>query len=617
MSGQQFIETLKQIGYPKAQALSPRGFDWMFEDEAVLPFLSWFCNSVGHQNVLSEEEKKGFAELEQSGDNILEGPVLDEALNCLSSDQDDAISLEALQEDVERMKDDLERHQKRKEKLVKMRNSLSLHHTGLTHRLAKFGDVEAAKKQEYRKSMEKCHRTNAECNASLQRLGESVQQLCSLYNDQGRLEKTETLQNEAVFLSQLSLDSFNKAEESYSRELTSFTKKRFFEGIADIAGGELSRYQLLEASDPTSLLVKGQSQETFQQDCQELARLQAVFPKSEGERINALVEAKCAANVSAAADDILRKLQAGQFPSDIQEWTRQTQETNQTLNTLRGELKRLTEGEVGELVRELGRLQGNQVLTGDYKLKLTRQDYFITNQDQVIKYLVNQRARNEFLTMAYEVEARNHREVHRLLTAVQKTLHEQLTLYQSRMQAMDDPSLTKAKYERSTIDTRDAASTCLHQMLVPANENPEQRQLFLSFSSMVKAAESLKQSQSQAKAEAICTADKYKDKVQKLESEVEQCEEVLYTECSTVGGQPMLMPRQLLEATTQLDDMLHKLEAAILDTVTDVGNKKKALKKDILQTKERELFTYFHLHPERLKQTVDNLEKRLQAHSVK
>ena len=45
----------------------------------------------------------------------------------------------------------------------------------------------------------------------------------------------------------------------------------------------------------------------------------ARFPRSEGERINALVEAKCAGYVCEAADDILRKLQNGQFPSDIQE----------------------------------------------------------------------------------------------------------------------------------------------------------------------------------------------------------------------------------------------------------------------------------------------------------
>jgi len=58
MSGQQFIETLHQIGYPKTGDLSARTFDWIFEDEAVLPFLSWFCNTVGHQNVLSQEEKQ-------------------------------------------------------------------------------------------------------------------------------------------------------------------------------------------------------------------------------------------------------------------------------------------------------------------------------------------------------------------------------------------------------------------------------------------------------------------------------------------------------------------------------------------------------------------------------
>ncbi|KAL8622463.1 hypothetical protein ACOMHN_034128 [Nucella lapillus] len=615
MSGQQLIETLHQIGYPQARTLNARNFDWMFDDEAVLPFLSWFCNTVGHQNVLSEKEKEAYAELEQRGD-VIEGPVLDEALSCLSANQDEAVTLETLQEDIMLMKANLERHQKRKEKLVDSRNSLSLHHAGLTHKLAKFGDIETAKKQDYRKSLEKCHRTNAESNASLQRLLDSVQRLCSLYNDQGKSEKADTTESEAVFLSHIDLDSFHKAEENYSRELTHFTKKLFFEGIADMAGGELSPYQLLEANNPTSLLVKGPSQEDFLLDCQELARLQSVFPKSEGERINALVEAKCAAHVNAAAENILRKVQDGQFPSDVVEITRQMQDTSMTLSAAKEDLKRLTEEVVGPLVKELGTLQGTQVLTGDYHLKLTRQDYFTANQDQVIKYLVDQRSRNEFLTMAYEVEARNHRNVHRLLTAVQNTLQDRLTSFQARMQAMNDPSLTKAKYERGTIETRDVASTCLYRMLVPRDESQEQRQLFLSFSSMVKAAQVLQQTHSQSKAEALSMADKYRHKVQNLELEVERCEGVLYADASTVGGQPVMMPRPLLEATLQLDDMLHKLEAAILDTVANINDKKKALKKDVLQTKERELFTYFHLHPKRLKQTVENLETRLQAHSV-
>ena len=37
-----------------------------------------------------------YRELKESGDSILEGQVLEEALRCLSSNQDDAVSLETL-----------------------------------------------------------------------------------------------------------------------------------------------------------------------------------------------------------------------------------------------------------------------------------------------------------------------------------------------------------------------------------------------------------------------------------------------------------------------------------------------------------------------------------------
>lgn len=43
----------------------------------------------------------------------------------------------------------------------------------------------------------------------------------------------------------------------------------------------------------------------------------------------------------------------------------------------------MTEGEVAKLVKELGALQSTHILTGDYRLKLARQDYFTANQDQV------------------------------------------------------------------------------------------------------------------------------------------------------------------------------------------------------------------------------------------
>jgi hypothetical protein len=57
MSGKQLLETLRQIGYPNAANLSARSFDWMFEDETVQPFLTWFCDTVNKENVLTAEEQ--------------------------------------------------------------------------------------------------------------------------------------------------------------------------------------------------------------------------------------------------------------------------------------------------------------------------------------------------------------------------------------------------------------------------------------------------------------------------------------------------------------------------------------------------------------------------------
>lgn len=59
------------------------------------------------------------------------------------------------------------------------------------------------------------------------------------------------------------------------------------------------------------------------------------------------------------------------------------------------------------------------------------------------------------------------------------------------------------------------------------------------------------------------------------EEEVQRCENVLYAESSTLGGQPQMMPVVFQKTAMELDEMLQKLEAAILDTITDINNKKK------------------------------------------
>lgn len=63
------------------------------------------------------------------------------------------------------------------------------------------------------------------------------------------------------------------------------------------------------------------------------------------------------------------------------------QELNASHSVIKQELHHLTDTEVPSLVRELATFQSTTVLTGDYSLKLARQDYFTSNQNQVCKNL--------------------------------------------------------------------------------------------------------------------------------------------------------------------------------------------------------------------------------------
>ena len=60
------------------------------------------------------------------------------------------------------------------------------------------------------------------------------------------------------------------------------------------------------------------------------------------------------------------------------------------------------------------------------------------------------------------------------------------------------------------------------------------------------------------------------------EQELMKCESVLYADCTTTGGQPVMSPRPILEAMNQLEGLLKKLEQVVMDAIKDIDQKKKA-----------------------------------------
>lgn len=622
MSGQQFVETLKQLGYQKARSLDPNGLEWMFECEDLVPFLDWFCTNVGSANVCDPKELEEYDQLVKSGEAVLEGSQLDEAVKNLISVEEENISVEDLRKQNELLKQDLESHKRRKKSLMQKRNRLSVHHTGLTHRLSKLKAVESKAKSQYKKNLEQTQADNTKMNESLDQLVKCVSQVNDLYDREKMVGDTSGNGHvmtdrpvSPVFFTQLPQDDYNKTEEKFTQELTIYTKRLFFEGIAEMAGqDEGSRYEILEVSDPDSLLVKGEAESINVSECRELARIQAFYPKAEAKRINSLMNSKQAYACVQAAQDIIQSLKHGDFGRDSSKLSQRIQEKRNAINIAKRDIAGMTERDIPALIQESTASQVSRILTGDYNLKLARQDYFISNQDQVLNQLISQRSRNEFLTMAYEVEARSHRDIHRLLTAAKQLLYKQLKSYKDRMKMMEDPTLSTGRQQRGTIDSRDKFSTNLHQLLCA--DDTEKKHLFLTFTSLVQGADKLRQKQSSLQASRISVEEKQDHQIQSLEKCLHDSEQVVYSGSSTTSGQPCMTPPALMDSMTQLEEMLRKLEQTIKDVLKDVEKKKQMLRQDTLMCKERRLFPYFFTNTSQLHALFDELSSRLQAQKV-
>ncbi|XP_050403167.2 HAUS augmin-like complex subunit 3 [Patella vulgata] len=612
MSGRQILETLRQLGYPKVDELDPQMFDWLFEKESIVPFLDWFVNNVHSDNIITASDRQEYKDLEsKSTEGLLDGRQLEDALKKMEVvNNETEITEESLSDDISRLRKELEMSKKKKETLIQRRNKLSVHHTSLSHKLTKLTPLESQAKKQYRQHQDQLQTDNIKVNESMDGLMKSVSRVTSLYNPATKGEG----QHEEVFLSQVNLEDYYQTEEKYTQEITVFTRKQFFQNIGKMTGeSEDSRFELLEIKDPESLLVHGENEANTVQDCKELNRLQHIYPLSETERVFSIVEDKSVKSAVNTASDLLNLLQSGNFPLDTNKLSTQLQETQSSLQTVRRDLSTLLEGDLPLLVKELAPLQGTHILTGDYNLKLARQDYFTSNQDKVIALLVNQRARNEFLTMAYEVEARHHRDIHRHLTAIRLQLQQHLKDWKNRMTVMDDPSLKASKYERGTIDTRDTATTRLHHILVDGDG--VEKQLFLTYSSLLEGGDKLQQDHQDAYTAMLNTATKHYDKLHTLEDNVRICERSIY-EGSSTTGQPVLSPPPVQDAIKNLDNMLKKLEATIVDSLRVINNKKTALKDDRLLSRERTFFVDFFMNPERINQAMEQVTNRIQSIQV-
>lgn len=266
--GKDLVETLKKIGYPKADTLNGEDFDWLFETAEDEAFLKWFCGNVNEQHVLSEEELEAFSLLQKSGKPILEGAALDEVLKTCKTSHLKTPTLD--DKELEKLEDEVQTLQKLKNLKIQRRNKCQLMASVNSHKSLRLNAKEEEVAKKLKQSQGILNAVNTKIKNELQALTDQVAKLMMFFGQSSLGQRTDP----PVFLFQFSLEKYLSQEEQSTAALTLYTKKHFFQGVHEVVeSSNEENFQLLDIQTPSIC----DSQEILEERRLEMTRLQLAY----------------------------------------------------------------------------------------------------------------------------------------------------------------------------------------------------------------------------------------------------------------------------------------------------------------------------------------------------
>ncbi|XP_053779336.1 HAUS augmin-like complex subunit 3 [Desmodus rotundus] len=598
--GDDFVETLRKIGYPKAESLHGEDFDWLFEAGGGGPFLQWFCGSVSERNVLSEEEVQAFGRLRGSGQPILEGAALDEALRTCAGPRartpaaPGGAELEALERELRALRT-------LKSLQVQRRDQRRLLASATGRRSLALGAEKGAAAKKLKRSGGILRSVSREVKGDLRAVAELVAKLMRFFRASAQVGAgTSPL----VFLHQLSLEKYLGQEERSTAALTSYTKTQFSQGVHEVVeSSNEENFQLLDVQAPAAC----DDEEAREGRRLEMARLQLAFTCAQHQAVHLR-----ASNLSLEArvewaEETLRGLATQALGKENLE--AKISSLNSHIPKLEDQITHVKENILPAVIKENAQLLNMPVVKGDFDLQIAKQDYYTARQELVLSQLIKQKASFELLQLSYEIELRKHRDTHRQLENLVQELRQSNAVLHQRLAVLADPSRSQQRNPGSTVGTKDYSTHRLYQLLEGENKKKE---LFITHRNLEEVAEKLKQDVSLVQDQLAVSAQEHSFFLSKLNNDVDLLCDVLYQG----RNQLLLSDQELTEQFHQVESQLNKLNHHLTDILADVKTKRKILASNKLHQMERELYVYFLKDEDYLKNIVENLENKSKIKAV-
>ncbi|KAF1672051.1 HAUS augmin-like complex subunit 3, partial [Pygoscelis papua] len=597
--GNDFVETLKKIGYPKADELNGEDFDWLFESSEDKSFLEWFCGNVNEQHVVSEKELQDFDSLLESGKPVLEGNALDEVLKTLKpmDSKNSSQEEEEEEEELKKLEDELQHLQKLKQLQIHRHNKLQMMVSANSHMLQTLNSKEEEVHKDLKEGLEVFTAANNKLNNELLSLVDAAKKLASFFtasdSDQGSGPHP-------VFFSQLSLDKYLSQEEQSTAALTSYVKTHFYQGMSEWV--EKSHEDSFQLVDISKQVTCGETNEVCEES-QEMIRLQTAYICAQHQLIQMQAKEESMNSAIKCAESMLQSLKDKDIGKQ-ENLDAKISSLNVEISTIKQEITQINNEELLPLLKENARLLSMPVVKGYLDHQIAQQDCYASRQDEICRHLVRQKASFELIELAYEMELKKHKEIRCQLENLVESMKQSSNELQQRLQVITEQ--TQHAKPRNTISSKDGFSCRLYRLL--EGENKKQ-QLFKTYKSLEQMAQKLKQDCATVQDQLAASSQEQSLLLSELKSDVDTLHDALYHG----GNQIQLSSRELTEQFHQLEVDLNKLNQLLMDLIADVKSKRNFVESNNLHQMERNLYVYFFKDEDHLKEMVEKLEQQAEA----
>ncbi|NWH64387.1 HAUS3 protein, partial [Geococcyx californianus] len=601
-SGNDFVETLKKIGYPKADELNGEDFDWLFESSEEKSFLEWFCGNINEQHVLSEKELQDFDGLLESGKPILEGNALDEVLKTLKPMDSKNSSQEEKEEEEEALKkleDELQTLQKLKTLQIHRHNKLQKLVSESSGVLQMLKSKEEEVHKDLKEGLQMFTVANNKLSNELLSLTGAAKKLASFFPASDSEQRSGP---HPVFFSQLSLDKYLSQEEQSTAALTLHMKKHFDKSMSEWAGN--SHEDSFQLVDIDKQVTCDESIEVCEES-QELARLQTTYICAQHQLIQMQAKEEGMNSAIKRAESMLQSLDKDMGKQ--KDLDAKISSLDQEISTIKQDITRINSEELLPLLKKNARLLTAPVVQAYLDHQIAQQASYASRQDEILRHMVRQKASFELLVLAYQMELKKHKELCCQLENLVESLKQSSNELQERLQAITEQA-QHAK-PRNIISSNDGFSCRLYKLLEGEDEKP---QLFRTYENLEHMARKLKQDCAKVQDQLAASSEEQSLLSSKLKSDVDTLYEALYLG----GNQIQLSSQELTEQFHQLEADLNKLNQLLMDLISDVKSKRNFLESNKLYRMERDLYVYFFKDEDKLKEIVEKLEQQAEAKAI-